>query len=383
MVEDNNQNQVDGTEKAPSVKDVAKAEKNIAKGAAQAATGNYLGAAINFAKSFKQLGPLLKERLSLKKNNLLPAATAFVLVAIVCFSVFGLFIVGVKNMLPGTKGGTTFAKSTISYDSLTAIRMKSEGDQGAQALMKEIQLNGTSRLNTDINRVLSEVESKGTLKDPKLTEFRGLVQDTLNELSILAGMPSNTDEEKAAFTTKAKLVSTNIDKILTVFEENVVGQANTVGFYALPSSPYYINQNGPERQWGRKELIIIIGMVAKGFSEKYPGKKLIIGDISDENGDILPTRSNKTAHRQWTHKCGLDADIMIAPDNNLITVGSATYNQSMASDLADMFLSAGIKRILYEFPGGTDSRFTYISGHKDHLHIRLTNDWDHYPGCMP
>lgn len=352
--------------------------KRATKGVAQLATGNLIGGIYNLAK--------------VAKNNWKPILSAFAAVVVIGGLLGLFFFIGITNMLPGSPSGTTFTQSNIDYDTLNALRIESAGAQRDRALIIEIQKNGIQNIIAELGNIKKEVDQKQLLSGQKLVDFNSLVDDTVNKIQTLGSVPPGDQSNNEAIVAQIKPIGDQIYEIVDTFEKMAVGQAGLKGLYQLPNSPYYNKQNAPARQYGQKELIIALTNAARDFNQLHKDQKFAIGDISLNGGGEMPTKSGKTTHRQWTHKCGLDVDIVLSPNNGVLTVGSSSFNKQIASNAADALIKNGFKRILYEYPG-QDSRFfritsgpnkdKYITGHKNHIHARLTNDWDKYPDCLP
>lgn len=383
-----------------------KIAKDATKAAVQAATGNYVGAVLNGLKSAYALT---------KKHPKEIALGCALPIAVVVVVPTAIFILGLLNMMPGSKSGTTFSQSQISYNSLNQIRLAAEGQQRTEALIKQIQEGNSQKLTQDLQALAKDAEAADSLKEEELGRLQSLVNDSVQGLTELASMAAPTDptEPSSDFYKKVETVAENIAQIVMIYEKTVYGQPGDSGFYQLPELVSYVRKPGKEnRQWGQKIFLEMLSVSGQKFNEKNPNYKIMIGDISCKDGGYmspegdcaggrtsrdavlfgllknLSKEERKKLPRITSHKCGLEADIYVTPKDKAIIdslfIVKNDHNppegQKMVADLADIFFSLGVDRIDY---ASLDSpKFTQKLGdHTTHMHIRMKGGWD-YPDCL-
>lgn len=333
------------------------------------------------------------------KSNWREITLGCLLPIVIVVIVIAIFILGLLNMMPGSKSGTTFAQTETSLESLSTIRRAAEGEQRNTALMTEIREHGVVEISQELDQLKTEVEKSGILKDNDFAEFKQRVEETRTSLAQLASLQNINDPEDPQAASTIQTVANNIAEIMDLF----LGKPSKVGFYNLPDLPYFVRKepnHSNNRQWGKKELIFTIITTAKEFQDKYPKYKIRITDMQFPEGGPMDSHVS--------HQCGNDADITVAhiehPEsadgalliekklangnvvNNVNPNGQPgngkSFNAQMAKDLAEIFFKNGVSEIGFQYPLKDYNKFEQWAGHKDHMHIRIANKTNQYPSCI-
>lgn len=154
------------------------------------------------------------------------------------------------------------------------------------------------------------------------------------------------------------------------------------GYYLMPEAPngeYVFSTNNVAKHYGSKELIGAIYTVAKKWHEKYPNSRLRIGDLNSRGGHL-------------SHSTGVDVDIT-TEDRSAAQVGG---NAEMSKELGRMFADTGIIKLIYyndsavqndvnsyaESKGVTANMQSW-TGHEDHFHVRVKDEYKLQAGGQP
>ena len=149
------------------------------------------------------------------------------------------------------------------------------------------------------------------------------------------------------------------------------------GYYLMPDAqpPGLYTFNGgtpPESRCGSKQLVSVIYTVAQAWKQKFPDSNLVVGDL------------NGPGSQHKSHNFGVDVDITTSDRSAANTSGDPEKSKALARMFADTKV---IKNIFYNdtsvqqdfnayvaskgYPGKMSSE----SGHDNHFHVRLLDDF--------
>lgn len=155
------------------------------------------------------------------------------------------------------------------------------------------------------------------------------------------------------------------------------------GYYLMPEAPngeyVFSNPSAEANHYGSKELIGAIYTVAKKWHEKYPNSRLRIGDLNARGGHL-------------SHTTGVDVDIT-TEDKSAAQVGG---NAEMSKELGRMFADTGIIKLIYyndkavqddvnayAASKGVTADMQNWTGHENHFHVRVKDDYKLQAGGQP
>jgi len=147
------------------------------------------------------------------------------------------------------------------------------------------------------------------------------------------------------------------------------------GYYKMPEPTqgeyeFYAGTPNNER-CGSSTLINTIYTVAKRWYAKYPNSKIQVGDLNASAGHV-------------SHMTGVDVDIYTADKSAANTGGDAEKSKELGRMFADTNV---IKLIFYNGTAvqndfnsyaqgkGLSSKMQYSSGHENHFHVRILDDF--------
>jgi|GEM_PF-1929154 len=157
------------------------------------------------------------------------------------------------------------------------------------------------------------------------------------------------------------------DPINGIESPSNLGEANSEGYYQMPSAPngeYALNTNGGsprDSQCGSKTLVDVTYTILKKYNEEY-SDTLGVGDL------------NAPGHA--SHDRGVDVDIYAAPynantmtsDERAIQLGKWAHDTGAVEIIG--YENQAVVDAVNEYAG--DSSFMQVwSGHKDHFHLRI------------
>lgn len=214
-------------------------------------------------------------------------------------------------------------------------------------------------------------------KDPMLVRYRFYIADTIAmttmscyELSV--GCAELGLEGGTSTTAGSGIAGVEMPPNLGPEEQN--------GYYLMPEATNgeYIFSTG-SNHYGSKELVGAIYTVAKKWHEKYPTSRVRIGDLNARGGHL-------------SHTTGVDVDITTEDTSAANTGGNA----EMSKELARMFADTGIVELIYYNDKAVQDDFNAYakskglpatmeswSGHDNHFHVRVLDDYKLQAGGQP
>lgn len=155
-----------------------------------------------------------------------------------------------------------------------------------------------------------------------------------------------------------------------------LGQPNAKGLYTMPEpqppGTYVFSVPGSADHDGARELVGVIYTVAKRWHQTYPDSSVRVGDLNAATGHV-------------SHKKGVDVDITVS-DGSAANTSSHTREKSI--NLGKWFIDTGIIKLIlfndtevqnavnaYAQEQGKPGIMKYWSGHNDHFHVRILDDY--------
>lgn len=138
-----------------------------------------------------------------------------------------------------------------------------------------------------------------------------------------------------------------------------------LGLYGYKSEQY---------RFGLAQTVAAIQEVGRIWSLRHDAQRLGVGDISKQNGGLIPDHGS--------HRLGRDIDMDMLrndgseTDSGRITWQSDNYSQDLTQELIDLWHANGVlalKVIFFNDPGIVGANWE--NNHDNHLHVRL-----HFPG---
>lgn len=313
-----------------------------------------------------------------------------------------IFVLGLLNMLPGSKSGTTFGQTDSNLQSLTDLRTRTSGAQADRARQIEVNEKVITSLYQYLQNLQTKVSADTSIPQTKRDAIKTEINDTITAISDFSSKSS--DEQKTDIgLTASEAIITRVNNLVDSLLEQQLGSPDpATGFYKLPDSSDYVKikedsaSHGSDVPfWAKKDTIFLITVASAQFHKKYPDYKLAIIYLSWPNGDQIDGADDKLLHR-----CGNDIDLGVAHKDDYTRTDGAlmsyywaggkwnpnfnadgiptvqkNFDAAMAKDVGEIFYGLGVDLISFDYPLGDYDNFeTRLKGHQDHLYVALPGD---------
>ncbi len=396
-----------GEEQSPE--EQAKQKKEDKKTAKDAAK-NIGALAASGGTNLVALAKLARDGLKIAKSKWKEIALGCVLPFLAIGIPVTIFVLGLLNMLPGSKSGTTFGQTDSNLKSLSDLRERTQGTQADRARQIEVNEKVITSLYKYLQNLQPKIDTDDSIPQAKRDAIKTEINDTITAISDFSSQSSDeqkTDKGLAA----SEAIITRVNSVVNSFLEQQLGSPDsTTGFYKLPDSSDYVkikeigatHTSSPTDVpfWAKKDTIFLITVAAAQFHEKYPGYKLAIIYLSWPNGDQIDGADDKLLHR-----CGNDIDLGVAhnsdytrtdgalmsyyfannkwnPNFNADGVPTAqnNFDAAMAKDVGEILYGLGVDLISFDYPLGDYNNFDIKPGHQDHMYVALPGN-NKFPDC--
>lgn len=313
-----------------------------------------------------------------------------------------IFVLGLLNMLPGSKSGTTFGQTDSNLKSLTDLRERTSGTQADRARQIDVNEKVITSLFKYLQNLQTKISADTSMSQAKRDTLKTEINDTITAISDFSSKSSDeqkTDKGLAASEAIITRVNNLVDSLL---KEQLGSPDPTTGFYKLPDSSDYvkikdssiITHGADVPFWAKKDTIFLITVAAAQFHEKYPDYKLAVIYLSWPNGDQIDGADDKLLHR-----CGNDIDLVVAHSTDYTKADGAlmsyyhannkwnpnfnadgipttqkNFDASMAKDVGEILYGLGVDLISFDYPLNDYNNFDTKPGHQDHMYVALPGD---------
>lgn len=313
-----------------------------------------------------------------------------------------IFVLGLLNMLPGSKSGTTFGQTDSNLKSLTDLRERTSGAQADRARQIDVNEKVITSLFKYLQNLQTKISADTAMSQAKKDTLKTEIDDAITAISDFSSKSSDeqkTDKGLAASEAIITRVNNLVDSLL---KEQLGSPDPATGFYKLPDSSDYvkikdssiITHGADVPFWAKKDTIFLITVASAQFHEKYPNYKLAVIYLSWPNGDQIDGADDKLLHR-----CGNDIDLGVAHSSDYTKADGAlmsyyysggkwnpnfnadgvpttqkNFDAVMAKNIGEILYGLGVDLISFDYPLGDYNNFDIKPGHQDHMYVALPGD---------
>lgn len=320
-----------------------------------------------------------------------------------------IFVLGLLNMLPGSKSGTTFGQTDSNLKSLTDLRERTSGTQADRARQIDVNEKVITSLFKYLQNLQTKVSADTSMSQTKRDALKTEINDTITAISDFSSKSSDEQKTDIGLAASEAIITRVNNLVDSLLKEQLGSPDPTTGFYKLPDSSDYVKikestaSHGTDVPfWAKKDTIFLITVASAQFREKYPDYKLAIIYLSWPNGDQIDGADDKLLHR-----CGNDIDLGVAHKDDYTRTDGAlmsyyyaggkwnpnfnadgipttqkSFDAAMAKDVGEILYGLGVDSISFDYPLADYDNFeTRLKGHQDHMYVALPGN-NKFPDCV-